>query len=66
MTFNERKKNLDYLLYLLEQNRLCSLEAIANKFGCSKKTIHRMLDELRNEDYIIVYDRYNKKYFLEK
>jgi len=39
MTFNERKKNLDYLIYLLEQNRLCSLDCIADKFGCSRRTI---------------------------
>jgi len=66
MTFNEHKNNIDYLLYLLEHNRLCSLDCIAEKFGCSKKTIRRMLNDLRTEGHIIKYDHLNKKYFLEK
>jgi len=66
MTFSERQKNMDYLLYLLEHNRLCALDCIADKLNCSKKTIRRMLNDLRNEGHIIGYDRLNKKYFLEK
>lgn len=66
MTFKERKKNIDYLIYLLEQNRLCSLDCIAVKLNCSEKTIRRMLNELREDGHIIKYDRLNKKYFFEK
>jgi len=66
MTYSERKNNLDYLLYLLEQNRLCSLDCVARKLNCSEKTIRRMLNDLRKEGHIIGYDRLNKKYFLEK
>jgi DeoR/GlpR family transcriptional regulator of sugar metabolism len=66
MTFNERKEKLSYLLYLLEHNRLCALDCVAEKLNCSEKTIRRMLNDLRNEGYIIGYDRLNKKYFLEK
>jgi len=66
MTFKERKEKLNYLLYLLEQNRLCALDCVAEKFGCSQRTVRRMINELRNEDCVIVYDKLNKKYFLEK
>jgi len=66
MTFNEHKNNIDYLLYLLEHDRMCALDCVADKLNCSKKTIRRMLNDLRTEGHIIKYDRLNKKYFLEK
>jgi len=66
MTFSERKNNLDYLLYLLEQNRLCSLNCVADKFGCSQRTVERMLNDLRNEGHDIRFSKQKQKYFIEK
>ena len=66
MTYQERKEKEKHLLYLLKYKRLYSLEKIANDFGCSKRTIKRMLLNLRNEGKKIVYCRKSEKYFLQK
>ncbi|NJX16636.1 hypothetical protein [Tamlana crocina] len=53
-------------MYLIEQKRLCRLEKVAEDYGCSIRTVKRMLENLRNEGKSIVYCRKNKKYFIEK
>lgn len=66
MTYLERKEKEKHLLYLIEQKRLNSLEKVANNYGCSIRTIKRMLENLRNEGKSIVYCRKSNTYFLEK
>jgi len=66
MTFKERKEKLNYLLYLLEQNRLCALDCVADKFGCSRRTVERMLNDLKNEGHDIRFSKQKQKYFIEK
>ncbi|WP_298344599.1 DeoR family transcriptional regulator [uncultured Algibacter sp.] len=66
MTYPERKEKEKHLLYLIEQKRLCSIEKVANDYGCSIRTVKRMLENLRNEGKTIVYCRKTSKYFLEE
>lgn len=66
MTYSERKEKENYLLYLIEQKRLNSLEKVANDYKCSKRTIKRMLFSLRNEGYNIIYCRKSNRYIMEK
>ena len=66
MTFKERKERMEYLLYLIEKNRLSSTRKMAEKFGCSKRTVERMLNNLREEGYNIKFSKITGKYFIEK
>lgn len=65
MKYAERRKREEYLMYLLENKRLSNLEKIAEDFDCSKRTILRMLNNLRNEGYDISFCRTRKKYILD-
>ncbi|MDQ6527677.1 HTH domain-containing protein [Flavobacterium sp. LHD-85] len=65
MTYSERKEKEIHLLYLMEHKRLYSLEKVANDYGCSVRTIKRILTTLRNEGYNITYCRKSNKYILK-
>ncbi len=64
MTYTERKQKQNYLLELIQNGRLFSLETVAVNFNCSKRTVERMLNDLRKEGYHIKYCRVQQKYFL--
>jgi len=64
MTPIEYLENRTYILMLLKEERLFTVKKLAQKFKCSTKTIHRMLDELRAEGHVIIYNRPIKKYVL--
>ncbi len=66
MTYSERKQKEKYLLYLIQHNRLISLENLANDFDCSVRTLKRMIANLREEGYSIVYCRIEFKYYIFK
>ena len=66
MTYKERKEKEAYLLYLIEKGRLSSLEKVSDKFGCSKRTIRRMISNLREEGNTIYYCRVKHEYFMKK
>ncbi|WP_203257016.1 HTH domain-containing protein [Hyunsoonleella ulvae] len=66
MTYSERKEKEEYLLYLIKQQRLVSLDKIADDYGCSVRTVKRMLESLRKEGKTIVYCRKSNKYLLKK
>ena len=66
MTYAERKEKEKYLLYLIEQERLCYLDEIANKLECSTRTIERMIKDLREEGNDIFFCRKKHKYILKK
>jgi len=63
MNFLERKEKLDYLLEMIEKERLISLKQAAEKFECSKRTIKRMISDLRNMGYDITYCKRRKRFY---
>jgi len=65
MKFTERKQKLEYLLIMIEKGRCLSLEQVSEKFGCSKRTIRRMIEELKEDGYNIQYCRTNQKFYKE-
>lgn len=65
MTYSERREKEKYLLYLIENNRLISLENTAYNFDCSIRTIKRMIASLREEGHSISYCRVKCNYFLQ-
>ncbi len=64
MTYAERKEKENHLLYLIKYERLHSLEKVASDYNCSKRTIKRMLSNLRKEGYNIVYCKKSRKYII--
>lgn len=65
MTYTERRKKEKYLLYLIENKRLSRLEQVAEKFECSKKTVKRMIHDLREEGHEIFYCRKTATYLFK-
>lgn len=66
MTYRERKEKLEYLLDRIEKGWCYDLAIAAEKFSCSKRTVERMLNDLRAEGYSIKYCRKINRYFIEK
>ncbi|MBS1526464.1 MAG: HTH domain-containing protein [Bacteroidetes bacterium] len=66
MDYRSYEKRLAYIIELIEKNRFRSLEAVAKSFGCSSRTIKRMIAHLRESGHEIQYDRLEKKYFIKK
>jgi predicted ArsR family transcriptional regulator len=64
MTPLEYLENRTYILKLLKKEHSFTVKELSQKFKCSTKTIHRMLDALRAEGHVIIYDRPVKKYVL--
>jgi len=62
MDFIERKEKFEYLLELIEKGQCFSLEQISRKFLCSKRTVKRMMAQLRNSGYEIKYCRTTRKF----
>jgi len=66
MNYKEKKAKIEYLLYLIERERLKNTSEIAKKFGCSRRTIERMINLLREDGYDIKYSRITCKYYIKK
>ena len=66
MDYRSYEKRLDYILELINKNRFRSLENAASRFGCSTRTIKRMLNHLREKGHDIQYDRLQRKYFIKE
>jgi biotin operon repressor len=66
MDYRSYEKRLEYILELIEKNRFRSLQAVAKNFGCSGRTVKRMIAHLRENGHDIQYDRLEKKYFIKK
>ncbi|MFL1011690.1 hypothetical protein [Flavisericum labens] len=66
MTYLEKKEKEKHLLFLIERKMLVSLEHVASDYRCSKKTIKRMIANLRLQGHDIVYCRAKRKYCMKK
>ena len=55
---------LDYLLSLIRKAGLKSPGQLCRKFGCSEKTVRRMIIHLRTKGFLIQYNRKARKYIL--
>lgn len=65
MNYRSYEKRLDYLLELIQKNRLRSIEDLAHRFDCSTRTIKRMIGHLREKGHQIRYDRQQNKYLID-
>lgn len=66
MDYLSYEKRLKYILELITKGRFGSMEAVARRFGCSSRTLKRMINVLREKGHQITYDRRQRKYFIEK
>ena len=64
MTYLEKKEKEKYLLTLIKEKRLICTAQTAEKLDCSKRTIERMIANLRVEGYPIKYSRSKGCYYL--
>ncbi|WP_345212678.1 HTH domain-containing protein [Mucilaginibacter gynuensis] len=64
MDYLTYEKRLYYMLELIQKKRFRSVANTASKFGCSERTVKRMLKHLREKGYHICYDRLEKKYYI--
>jgi len=62
LTYTEK---LNYLLEMIQNERLLSLKQASEKFNCSERTVKRMLKALRNQGFQINYCKKTGKYFIE-
>lgn len=66
MNYLMHTKRLDYLLEMIEKERISSPRQIAQKFDCCDKTARNMINELREEGHYIEYSRTLGKYIEKK
>jgi biotin operon repressor len=66
MNYIAYSKRLAYLLEMIKKEQVSSPKVVAEKFGCSEKTIRNMINCLREKGSQIEYFKSNKKYFLKK
>ena len=62
MDFLSYEKRLLYILELIEKDRFGSLDGVSKRFGCSSRTVKRMISVLREKGHDIRYDRRKRKY----
>ncbi len=62
MVHENHLERTNYLLEMCIKGRFISLRQAAEKFGCSTRTIDRMLARLRREGHDIQYDRGLRKF----
>lgn len=53
MKFLDYSERLDYLLEMIEKERISSPKQIAQKFNCCDKTVRNMINQLREKGYKI-------------
>jgi biotin operon repressor len=63
MDYITYSKRLEYLIALIKNSQLHSPKQLAVKFGCSEKTIRRMINCLRIKGHEIRYCPKGKKYY---
>ncbi|MDT8415204.1 MAG: helix-turn-helix domain-containing protein [Flavobacteriaceae bacterium] len=66
MTYKERQEKTTYLLELIEKGCVLSLNQIAQKFNCSRRTVKRMIADLKEQGHTINYCRKTYKFLLKK
>ena len=70
MTFMAYMEKLEVIKYLSQHKRTGTVEQLAEKFNVSERTIQRMVQQLRDNGYPIIYNRcrctYEVKDCLEK
>jgi len=65
MSILQRRQKLQRLLFMLEHKQMQTAAAAAKHLLCHQSTIEKMLQLLRKEGYLIIYDKILKRYRLE-
>jgi ribosomal 50S subunit-associated protein YjgA (DUF615 family) len=61
MTFAERKRQLEYLLEMVQKGRCISVQQVAEKLDCSRRTTLRMLERKWKLRKILFHQRDSSK-----
>ena len=65
MDYKTYSQRLEYLRELIEKGRLSSPNDLVDIFGCSERTVRKMINNLREEGHCIKYSRRNMRYFID-
>lgn len=65
MTFLEHAKKLETIKYLAQHKRAGTPQSLAQKLEVSERTVLRMVQQLRDDGYPLVYNRHRNTYELE-
>ncbi|MDY0078774.1 MAG: HTH domain-containing protein [Bacteroidales bacterium] len=65
MDYQTYTEKLNYLLAMVEKERMTSLQQAADKFECSKRTIKRMLKTLREQWHEVYYCKKHQNFFMQ-
>lgn len=66
MNYLSYDEKLSSLAEMIEKGRLDMAQQAAEKFECSKRTIRRMINTLREQGFPVRYNKQDGKYFMEK
>ncbi len=64
MDYKTYSQRLIYLKELIEKERLSSPQDLSEKFGCSERTVRKMINDLRDDGLEIKYSRKKLRYFI--
>ena len=64
MTFNEYMEKLETIKYLAQHKKSGTPHYLAEKFNVSERTIQRMVQQLRDHGYPIIYNRFRGTYMV--
>jgi DNA-binding IclR family transcriptional regulator len=62
MKFIEYAQKLETLKYLAEHKRSGTPDNLAKKLNISERTVHRMVQQLREQGYHIIFNRWRRTY----
>jgi len=65
MKFIEYAKKLETLKYLAENKRTGTPLQLARKLSVSERTVRRMVQRLRDQGYLIIFNRFRNSYEVE-
>ncbi len=66
MSIQLRKQRILRLLFLLRHKQTGDAEEIGKLFECHPSTIKRLIAQLREDGYKIIYDKGLKKYIMQE
>jgi len=66
MSYFDYADHLERIKYLAEHRQAGNATQLAKRLSVSQRTVQRMIQQLRDHGFPIIYNRYRKVYELEK
>ena len=66
MKFSEEAKLRERIHRLVHLKATGTPEQLANRIGVSKRNLYRIINDMREDGFPIIYDRHRERYYYEK